>query len=78
MATIKQLIQQLQAEPNQEQAIVFQYLLAEHTSYSPDDFEQLSERLDDTDFADSMSREFLSWLDEMDDERWEDEEEDED
>lgn len=77
MATsVKQLIKQLETIADQDQAVVFQYLLAEDTSYDQEYFAQLSDKLDDTSFGDEMSREFNSWLDEMDDElddeRWED------
>ncbi len=65
MATVKDLIEQLNTIREKDQPIVFQYLLAEHTDLSIDEFEQRAEALDYTDFADEMSIKMNDWLSEM-------------
>ncbi len=65
MATVKDLIDQLNTIREKDQPIVFQYLLAEHTDLSIDEFEQRAEALDYTDFADEMSIKMNDWLSEM-------------
>jgi hypothetical protein len=65
MTTVKDLIDQLNTIREKDQPIVFQYLLAEHTDLSIDEFEQRAEALDYTDFADEMSIKMNDWLSEM-------------
>ncbi len=65
MATVKDLIDQLNTIKEKDQPIVFQYLLCEHTDLSMDEFEERAEALDYTDFADEMSIVMNEWLSEM-------------
>ena len=65
MATVKDLIEQLNTIRNKDQTVVFQYLLAEHTDLSIDEFEERAQALDYTDFADEMSVQMNEWLSEM-------------
>lgn len=62
--TVGDLIKSLQTV-DPKTPVVFQYLLPEHTDYTTRKFAKLSEALDDTDFADEMSREFTGRLEEM-------------
>lgn len=65
MATVKDLIEQLNTIKDKDQTVVFQYLLCEHTDLSIDQFESRAEALDYTDFADEMSITMNEWLLEM-------------
>lgn len=71
--TVKQLIESLQSIQDQDQAVMFQYLLAEHTDISVPNFEKLVGRVEQSSsFADETSKDFIDWLYEVDDEDWED------
>lgn len=63
MTTIKKLIEQLQDEHDPDEAVVFQYLVADHTPYSTEVFDTLAEAvMDDPDFGSDSTRLFLSAL----------------
>jgi hypothetical protein len=65
MTTVKQLISLLQENHDPDEAIVFQYLVQEHTSYSPEEFENLAEIvMDSPDFGSDTTQFFLSALEE--------------
>jgi len=65
MTTVKQLIQQLQENHDPDEPIMFQYLVAEHTSYTPAEFEKLAEIvMDNNVFGDDSTQFFLSALEE--------------
>lgn len=65
MTTVSQLISLLQEEHEPDEAIVFQYLVADHTPYSPAEFENLAEIvMDSPSFGEDSSRLFLSALEE--------------
>ena len=65
MTTVKQLIQQLQENHDPDEPIMFQYLVAEHTSYTPEQFEELAEiAMDSNTFGDDSTQFFLSVLEE--------------
>lgn len=64
MATVASLIEQLKThDPNE--AIVFQYMVAEWTSYAPEDFAEVSNYLMNNDsFGDESSQFFRAWMSE--------------
>lgn len=63
MTTIKKLIEQLQDEHDPDEAVVFQYLVADHTPYSPEVFDALAEAvMDDPSFGSDSTQLFLSAL----------------
>ena len=65
MTTVSQLISLLQDNHEPDEAIVFQYLVADHTSYSPSEFENLAEIvMDSTSFGEESTQFFLSALEE--------------
>jgi hypothetical protein len=65
MTTVKKLIEQLQDEHDLDEAIVFQYLVADHTPYSPEVFDALAEAvMDSPDFGSESTQFFLSALEE--------------
>jgi len=65
MTTVKQLIEQLQQNHEPDEAIVFQYLVADHTPYAPAEFEKLAEIvMDSNTFGDDSTQFFLSVLEE--------------
>ena len=65
MTTVKKLISLLQEEHDPDEPIVFQYLVQEHTSYSPEEFENLAEAvMDSPDFGSESTQFFLSALEE--------------
>lgn len=65
MTTVSQLISLLQDNHEPDEAIVFQYLVAEHTPYSPNEFEPLAELvMDSTSFGEESTQFFLSALEE--------------
>lgn len=67
MTTVKQLIQQLE-QHDPEEAIVFQYLVEEHTPYTPAKFEKLAEIvMDSNTFGDESTQFFLNALEEAED-----------
>lgn len=75
--TVKQLIQQLQENHDPNEPIVFQYLVQEHTSYSPEEFENLAEIvMDSPDFGSDATMLFISALEEAEYSLDEEEEED--
>ena len=59
--TVQKLIDLLKTfEP--DEPIVFQFLVAEHTSYSPEQFEEISDFLEDSDsFGDDTARVLKNW-----------------
>jgi hypothetical protein len=62
--TVKELINYLKTErPNA--VVVYQYLLAEHTSLSPKEFAQAAEQLEDTRFADEIGGAMKDWIEEV-------------
>lgn len=68
MTTVKQLIEQLQELHNPDEAIVFQYKVAEHTRYSEEEFAEISDYLMNNDsFADESADFFNAWIVEADD-----------
>lgn len=70
--TVRQLISSLQSIKDQDQAILFQYILAEHTDISVPNFEKLVGRVEQSSsFGDETSKDFIDWLYEVDDEDWE-------
>lgn len=45
-----------------DEPIVFQFLLAEHTNYSPEEFEAIADHLEDSDaFGDDTARVLKDW-----------------
>jgi hypothetical protein len=65
MTTVKQLIEQLQQNHEPDEAIVFQYLVAEFTPYAPETFETLAGLvMDNNVFGDDSTQFFLSALEE--------------
>jgi hypothetical protein len=63
MTTVKQLIQQLQENHDPDEAIVFQYLVAEFTSYPTDVFENLAGLvMDSNTFGENSTQFFLDAL----------------
>jgi len=64
MATVANLIEQLKThDPNE--AIVFQYMVADWTSYLPSEFEEVSNYLMNNDsFGDESSQFFRAWMSE--------------
>lgn len=74
--TVKQLIESLQTL-DQDEAILFQYLVAEHTEYNKANFAKLVGYLEDsTDFGDDTSEQFTEWLVECEDILFEEKDED--
>jgi len=68
MTTVKSLIEQLQKYHNPEDAIVFQYMVSEHTSYSEKQFAPIAEYLMNNDsFGEESSEFFNAWLTEAND-----------
>ena len=59
--TVQKLIDLLKTfEP--DEPIVFQFLLAEHTSYSPEQFEEIADYLEDSDsFGEDTARVLKEW-----------------
>jgi len=59
--TVGKLIELLKlSDPNEP--IVVQFLLAEHTNYSPDEFERIADHLEDSDsFGDHTARVLKDW-----------------
>lgn len=76
MATVAELIKQLQDE-DQEATVIFQYLLPEHLGMDNETFAEIDEYLGGTSFFDSISNEMISWIEDVQSELEEDEEEDE-
>jgi len=54
MATVNELIQYLNGIKDKDQAIFYQYILAEHTDYTPEQFEKLVEEVEESS-ADNLS-----------------------
>jgi hypothetical protein len=65
MATVSDLIEQLNTVEDKTQPVVFQYLLAEHTDYTKKEFANRAVGLEYTGFADVMSETIKEWLGEM-------------
>lgn len=74
MATVKDLIKQLQEIENQEQPIIFQYYTAEmfidpatDDNMEPDRFEKVADKVDDCDhFWDDAWEGIIEFIDEID------------
>jgi hypothetical protein len=64
MATVASLIEQLK-EHDPNEPILFQYMIADWTSYLPEEFEEISSYLMSNDqFGDDTSELFSSWMSE--------------
>ncbi len=64
MATVASLIEQLKTH-DPEEAIVFQYMIAEWTSYAPEDFAEVSNYLMNNDqFGQDSTELFQGWMSE--------------
>lgn len=74
--TVKELIRYLQSE-EQDQPVFYQYLLAEHTGYSPEEFAQRLDEVSDH-FFEGLSEEMSMALADVELETDEDEDDDED
>lgn len=73
--TVKNLIEYLNAIEDKNQPILYQYLLAEHTSVPVEDFENVVEYLENNgNFAEDVSDVFLGWVTEGNDVLLEEEE----
>jgi hypothetical protein len=59
--TVGRLINLLQTL-NEDESIVFQFIIAEHANYSAEDFERIADYLEDSDsFGDDTSRVLKEW-----------------
>jgi phage/plasmid-associated DNA primase len=74
--TIAQLIEHLKTE-DQNATVVFQYVLAEHTDWDEDDFEDRATLLDSSGFPDESASYIKQWLADIVYVREEEEEEEE-
>jgi hypothetical protein len=60
--TVGKLIELLQLS-NPDEPVVFQFLLAEHTDYSVEEFAELADYLEDSDsFGEDTARVLKEWL----------------
>jgi hypothetical protein len=59
--TVQELINYLSEIEDKEQPVFYQYLLAEHTSYSQEDFDKLVEEVEDS-AADNLTNYMLDEL----------------
>ena len=65
MATVAELIDQLQRNHKLDEPIVFQYMVQEYTPYLPDEFAEISNYLMNNDsFGDESSQFFRAWMSE--------------
>lgn len=79
MTTVKQLIEQLQKYHNPEDAIAFQYMVSEYTSYSEEEFAPIASYLmDNESFGEESTEFFTAWITEANDVLTEEEEEEDD
>jgi hypothetical protein len=63
MTTVQQLIEQLQRNHKPEDSIVFQYIVADHTKYSEDEFTEIAEYvMDNESFGEEMTEIFHAWI----------------
>ena len=68
MPTVGQLIRLLEKNHDIDEAIVFQYLVAEQTDLTDEEFEPVADYLMDNDsFADEVSDTFIAWITEAQD-----------
>jgi hypothetical protein len=68
MPTVGQLIRLLEKNHDIDEAIVFQFMVAEHTDLSEEEFEPVADYLMDNDsFADELSDTFNEWIAEAQD-----------
>jgi hypothetical protein len=59
--TVGRLINLLQTL-NEDESIVFQFIIAEHTLYTPEEFEEIADYLDESDsFGDETARILKDW-----------------
>lgn len=65
MSTVASLIDQLQRNHKPEDSIVFQYMVADFTSYLPEEFDEISSYLMNNDsFGEESSEFFIGWMSE--------------
>ena len=68
MPTVGQLIRLLEKNHEIDEAIVFQYLVAEHTDLTEEEFEPIADYLmDNESFGDELSDTFNEWITEAQD-----------
>ena len=68
MTSVRELIDQLQRNHELDEPIVFQYFVADYTSYGKPKFERLANYLmNNESFGEESTNFFLSWLTEADD-----------
>lgn len=68
MATVKDLVEQLQRNYKPEEPIVFQYMVAEYTSFDDDTFAEIANYLMNNDsFGEESAEFFTAWMNEAED-----------
>ena len=65
MATVGQLIDQLQRNHKLDEPIVFQYMVSDYTSYAAEDFAEITNYLMNNDqFGQDSAELFIGWMSE--------------
>jgi hypothetical protein len=63
--TIGNLIEYL-STIDKDTPVLYQFILPEHTDYSPEEFEARVDEVENSNFADEMSEVMNAWLDDVD------------